>query len=365
VPAASRIVRGPVASSSDTWQRLRELPLEVHSVAYERQSETFSYGFERMTTLVRLRGGDAEGHGEDVSPFEEEGPTLHALQPSFPLEGTWTLESFCDALQAIDQWPVPAQWDAMMRWRNWAFESAALDLALAQAGLTLHEALGRTPAPLRFVNSLGLGEPPTFDPIARRLDAHPELRFKLDVTPEWSPELMAQVAGTGAVDIVDFKGHYPRDLPELVALLAMYERALELFPDALLEDAHDLPEVAALLADAGDRISYDAPIHTAADLDTVPLRPRAVNIKPCRVGDLRSLFEVYDTVAARGMIVYGGGMGEVGVGRGQIQLLASLFHPDGPNDTAPSGYNHDTPAASLPPSPLDPAPAAVGFRRAR
>ena len=64
------------------------------------------------------------------------------------------------------------------------------------------------------------------------------------------------------------------------------------------------------------------------------------------------------------MIVYGGGMGELGVGRGQIQLLASIFHPDGPNDTAPSGYNSDTQAPSLPASPLPPSPAPIGFRRA-
>jgi hypothetical protein len=57
-------------------------------------------------------------------------------------------------------------------------------------------------------------------------------------------------------------------------------------------------------------------------------------------------------------------MGEIDVGRGQIQLLASLFHADGPNDTAPSGYNMDVPDAALPSSPLPPAPAATGFRRA-
>ena len=347
-----------------SWDRLRELPLEVESVAYDRQAATFAYGFERVTTLVRLAGGGAEGHGEDVSVHGPEDHTLHVLAPDLGLAGTWTLESFCDHLASVEQWDVAPEWDAARRWRNWAFESAALDLALAQAGLPLHEALGRSPAPLRFVNSLGLGEPPTFDPIARRLDVHPELRFKVDVTHAWSPELMAEVAATGAVEIVDFKGHYNMDTGEEGALLAMYERAMELFPDALLEDAHDLPEVAALLADAGDRISYDAPIHSAADLDAVPLAPRAVNIKPCRVGDLRSLFEVYEAVAERGMIVYGGGMGELGVGRGQIQLLASLFHPDGPNDTAPSGYNADAPDASLPASPLPPAPAAVGFRRA-
>jgi L-alanine-DL-glutamate epimerase-like enolase superfamily enzyme len=353
-----------MAVISDTWARVRELPLTIESAAFERQSATFSYGFERVTTLVRLRGGGAEGLGEDVSPYEDEGYTLHALAPSFPLPGSWTLESFCDHLRTFEQWPVAPEWDTMRRWRNWAFESAALDLALAQAGLPLHEALDREPAPVRFVNSLGLGEPPTFDPIARRLEARPDLRFKLDVTPEWSADPMARVADTGAVEIVDFKGHYPRDLGELAALLAMYEGAIERFPDALLEDAHDLPEVAALLAGEGHRISYDAPIHTAADLDTVPLTPRAVNIKPCRVGDLRSLFDVYDEIAARGLIAYGGGMGEVGVGRGQIQLLASLFHPDGPNDTAPSGYNADTPAASLPSSPLPADPAPAGFRRA-
>ncbi len=60
--------------------------------------------------------------------------------------------------------------------------------------------------------------------------------------------------------------------------------------------------------------------------------------------------------------MYNGGMGELGVGRGQAQLLASLFHPDAPNDIAPSGYNLEDPPPGLPPSPLDPTPDR-GFRR--
>ena len=346
------------------WDDLRALSLQVDGYAFERVAATQAYGFERVTTRVRLSGGGVDGLGEDVSAYDTEDNTLHVTNPSLPLTGDWTLESFCDRLAELDQWVVAPEYNVARRWRNWAFESAALDLALAQAGVPLHEALGREPRPLRFVNSLGLGDPPTFEPIARRLEVHPDLRFKLDVTHAWSRDLMAEVAATGAVEIVDFKGHYGMDTGEEGALLAMYENAMELFPDALLEDAHDLPDVAALLAGAGDRISYDAPIHSAADLDAVPLKPRAVNIKPCRVGDLRSLLEVYDVVAERGLIVYGGGMGELGVGRDQIQLLASLFHPDGPNDTAPSGYNADTPSASLPASPLPAAPAPVGFRRA-
>ena len=66
---------------------------------------------------------------------------------------------------------------------------------------------------------------------------------------------------------------------------------------------------------------------------------------------------------ADGLLMYGGGMGELGVARGQVQLLASLFHPDGPNDIAPPGYNALDPAAGLPASPLEPRPAATGFRR--
>ena len=275
-----------------------------------------------------------------------------------PLAGEWTLESFCDHLAEMDQWPVPARWDMMRRWRNWAFESAALDLALNQAGRALHEALDRPPGGLRFVNSLGLGDPPGFDPIRRRLDHHPGLRFKLDATWAWTPELIDEVAATGAVEIIDFKGHYGLEHGELPALLSMYERVIAAFPDALLEDAHDLPEVAELLEPEAHRISYDAPIESAANLDTTPLAPRAVNVKPCRVGDLRSLFDVYAACEARGLVTYGGGMGELGVGRGQIQLLASLFHADAPNDVAPSGYNADTPAPDLPDSPLPATPGA-------
>ena len=59
--------------------------------------------------------------------------------------------------------------------------------------------------------------------------------------------------------------------------------------------------------------------------------------------------------------MYSGGMGELGVGRGQTQLLSSMFHPDAPNDIAPSAYNEPSLTDGLPGSPL-PAPAPTGFR---
>jgi hypothetical protein len=352
-----------VLADSSPWDRLSALPLLVESYELDRLSATLANDFARVTTRVRLLGGGAEGIGEDVSPFEGEDDTLHVMGAVLPLAGEWTLGAFADHLTQLDQWPVPPRFDMARRWRNWSFESAALDLALNQAGRALHEVLGREPRPVRFVNSLGLGEPPTFEPIRRRLDHHPGLRFKLDATPAWTPELMDELAATGAVEIVDFKGHYGIEVDDQPALLTMYERVIAAFPEALLEDAHDLPEVTALLEPEAQRIAYDAPVQSAADLDATPLTPRAVNIKPCRVGDLRSLLHVYAVCEERGLVTYGGGMGELDAGRGQIQLLASLFHSDGPNDVAPGGYNLDTPAADLPPSPLAADPAPTGFRR--
>ena len=345
------------------WNDLSTLPLKIDAYEVERLSLTQTHGWQRVTSLVRLQGDGHEGLGEDVSPYEDESNTLHEIGPVLPLAGDWTLGTFCAHLHELDQWPIPPAWDPMKLWRNWAFESAALDLALSQAGKPLHEVVGREPRPITFVNSLGLGDPPTFEPIRSRLATHDGLRFKLDVVPAWTRELMEEVAATQAVEIIDFKGHYGLDMPELPELLAMYERVLATFPDALLEDAHDIPEVAELLAPEAHRISYDAPIHSKADIDTTPLTPVALNIKPCRVGDLQSLLDVYAATEEKGLVTYGGGMGELGVGRGQIQLLASLFHPDGPNDTAPGGYNTDQPEAGLPASPLPPDPAPTGFRR--
>ena len=76
------------------------------------------------------------------------------------------------------------------RWRNWAFESAALDLALAQAGRPLHEVIGREPRPVTYVNSLGLGDPASADTVLRRLERYPGLRFKLDAAVTWTPEIV-------------------------------------------------------------------------------------------------------------------------------------------------------------------------------
>jgi hypothetical protein len=222
--------------------------------------------------------------------------------------------------------------------------------------------LGLEPQPVRFVNSLGLGKEPSIEPVRRRLARSPGERFKLDAEATWAPALVDEVAATGAVDTIDFKGQYGLEVEDPEALGALYDHVLAAFPDAYLEDPHDLPEIAQRLGDHLERVSYDSPIRSAEDIGATPLAARVVNVKPSRIGGLRALFEVYARCARERRPTYGGGMGELGVGRGQIELLAALFHADAPNDVAPSAYNEDDPPGGLPASPLAPRPEATGFR---
>ena len=353
---------GPTTNGESLWPRLAELPLVIEMCEYERLHAVLAYEFERITTHVRLGGDGEDGLGEDVSVFTEDGTTLHEMRPSLPLEGEWTLAGFCEHVATLELFPEPPEWEVAVRFRRWAFESAALDLALRQDGRPLHEVLDLEPRPLRFINSLGLGNEPSIDPLRRRIARSPGVRFKLDAQATWAPELVEEVAATGAVDTIDFKGHYGFEVEDPEALAALYDRVLAAFPDAYLEDPHDRPEIAERLRDQVDRISYDSPIRDPDDIGATPLAARVVNVKPSRIGSLRGLFGIYARCAREDRPMYGGGMGELGVGRGQIELLASLFHADAPNDVAPSAYNQDDPAGGLPASPLEPRPAATGFR---
>jgi hypothetical protein len=97
------------------------------------------------------------------------------------------------------------------------------------------------------------------------------------------------------------------------------------------------------------------------DVDALPFPPRYLNIKPSRFGTTAALLRCVEACLARGITLYGGGQYELGAGRDQIQALASLYYPDGPNDTAPREYNEPTPRAGLEHSPLPPPAPQRGF----
>ena len=127
----------------------------------------------RATVIAPAAAAAHEGLGEDVTYANEDHDALDAAGPVLPLAGSWTLRVFSEHLAALDQFPAPPESEVYRNYRNWAFESAALDLALRQAGEPLHAVLGREPAPLRFVASLRLPDPPTLEPVAARLASTP------------------------------------------------------------------------------------------------------------------------------------------------------------------------------------------------
>jgi L-alanine-DL-glutamate epimerase-like enolase superfamily enzyme len=345
------------------WAKIADLPLEIEDYSLERLERAVSSDFTRVSTVLRLRGGDGhEGLGEDVSYDAEDQLALQEAGPIQPLAGSWTLEAFCDHLATLDLWPEPARHDASRLYRVWAYESAALDLALRQAGMSLEQALGREARPLTFVVSLRLGEPATLQPLRARLDPYPGTRFKLDPTSSWDDALVGDLVQTGAVDTVDLKGLYVGSVVDNAPDPVLYRRVAEGFPDAWIEDPAITDDTWPVLEPHQDRITWDANIHSVDDIIGLPFAPRMVNVKPSRLGGLRPLFTAYEYCEAQGIAMYGGGQFELGVGRGHIQYLASIFHPEGPNDVAPGGYNDVAPAAGLPTSPLPVLASPTGFR---
>jgi hypothetical protein len=351
-----------------SFDRIADLPLEIES--YELTGLDFSVPnseFERLTTLIHLRGGGHEGIGEDVVydaldhvAFQDAGPVLE-------LTGEHTIASFSDLLEGLELFPSPPEREVSVNYRRWAFESAALDLALRQAGRSLHEVMERESKPVTFVVSMRLTPPgsdevSTIEPVRKRLEVYPTLRFKLDPTNDWTDELIAQLAETGAVDSLDLKGQYKGTPVDVETDPELYRKLIETFPDAWLEDPDVNEQTEPILQPVHERVTWDAPIHSVTDIENQVWPPKMVNIKPSRFGPLHELFAAYDHCDANGIGAYGGGQWELGPGRGHIQYLASIFHPDTPNDVAPSGYNTAGTEPGLPSSPLEPMPTETGFR---
>jgi L-alanine-DL-glutamate epimerase-like enolase superfamily enzyme len=354
-----------------TWDRLRDLALQIDSYSLEGFEQEFGSEFTRYTTVFRLEGRGEVGEGEDVIYAGLDHMSLRDRGSELELAGEHTLGSLAELLDGLDLFLDPPVREDSRDYRRWAVESAALDLALRQAGRTLGEVLGREPKPLNYVVSMRLGafgadEPEAADRLLDVLGRYPGTRFKLDPTNTWTPELIEELAATGAVDSLDLKGRYKGTPVDVDTDPELYRRVAEAFPDAWLEDPDlDDPEADAVLEPHRDRITWDAPIHSIADIEALPFPPKTVNIKPSRFGSLERLFAAYDFCEERGIAAYGGGQSELSIGRDHIQYLAALMHPDTPNDTAPKEFNLPRPPDGLPASPIDLPIAPTGFRFAR
>jgi hypothetical protein len=350
------------------FEELADLPIEI--AEYELEDRDRTYGaFTRPSTIIHLRGGGQEGIGEDVIYDQLDHIAHRDAGAVLDLSGPKTLGELCALLGGLDLFPGAAPVREPSRhYRRWAYESAALDLALRQSGVALHEALAIDPKPVRFVCSTRLGgfgedaPPSSTEPLRKRLAKYPETRFKLDPENDWGAKLIEEIRELAGVDVLDLKGLYRGTPVDVETDPELYRAVADAFPEAYLEDPDLSDETRPVLEPHRERVTWDAPLHSVADVRALEWKPSAINSKPSRFGSLGEISAVYEHCRREGIAIYSGGQGEVGVGRGQIQYLASLFHPDTPNDCAPSGYNDPSVPDGLTTSPLEPAPSATGFR---
>jgi L-alanine-DL-glutamate epimerase-like enolase superfamily enzyme len=282
----------------------------------------------RPTAVVTLSGAGCHGTGEHVAFARREQLAFReGAVPRVP-RGRGRLDAFVAAVRLL----------APSAHARAAIEAAAVDLALRQARTSCARLLGVAAEPARYVVSFG----PTTDPVAA-LAAAGALDVKLDVDPNWSERTLAALAESGRVAVLDWKGGGTR---------ADHERLHAALPDALVEDP--ATDAAPWSPSLRARLATDAAVTTAADLEASPTSA-AVNLKPARMGGVLEALDAAARCERLGRAVYFGGMWEVGPGRQQLRVLASLLAPDGPNDIAPLA------AAGPRPPRLRVDAAAVGF----
>src|SRR5919106_65030 len=260
-----------------TYDAVAELPVEIDAYELERLELAVSSGFTRVTTVVRLRGGGEEGLGEDVTYAGPEHDRLQELPPgALDLTGRWgSFDEYSQHVGRLDLFPGGAPESPVYRsYRRWGFESAALDLALRQAGRSLADAVGREVRPVRFVVSTRLADPPTTAPLRRWLELYPGLKFKLDATSSWNQALVDELRELGCVDSIDLNGQYRGTVGDQRPDARLYRLVAESFPDAWIEDPDlDDSETDAALEPHRDRITWDAIIPSVEDIEGLPFQP--------------------------------------------------------------------------------------------
>lgn len=304
--------------------RLAELALEIDRVEAETSTvelDGYYEGEPRPTATVVLHGGGLAGRGECVAWTPADQAEFAALAPALIRSGRTTVGGVESRLVRVADDP----------YHRAAIEGAAIDLALAQAGTDPFRLAGRASRPVTFCRSINAAD----DPVAAAravLDADPGARIKIDCPEEgWSDAAWDALAALDRIVVIDFKRRGPADRPA---------EAHRRMPAAWLEDPP--VEASGLLSDPaggdwGARVALDGYVTRAADLDRPPLPPAAVNVKAPRVGGWLEALRCLEACRLRGWRPYVGGMFEVGVGREQAAVLASLYAADQWNDLAPLG----------------------------
>ena len=245
-------------------------------------------------------------------------------------------------------------------YRRWAVESAALDLALRQAGRSLGEALDREHRPIASSRRCASANPPSFEPVGRRLEAYPWLRFKLDGTPDWPGELIDQLGDDRRDRLDRLQGRLQGDAVDVDTDPGFYRRSPRRARRVARGPRPDRPRGRRGARAPPHRITWDAPIHSVADIATSLSPRKTVNVKPSRFGSTEALFAAYDYCAERGI--------EITAAARWSSASAAARSRSSPRSSIPTASTTSRRRATTgpssrrdcQPSPLDPDPSPPG-----
>ncbi len=121
------------------------------------------------TTVIKLHGGGQEGIGEDVA-YDAVDQAASRPRAAGGLARSGTFAAFCEQVDGLDLFPAgePERGEVSRLYRRWAYQSAALDLALRQAGPSAARgARARAPAGDASSSPCASASRPTIDAGAR------------------------------------------------------------------------------------------------------------------------------------------------------------------------------------------------------
>ena len=330
------------------YNKTAGLDLQIKNFKTETQEKQVSKHFTRRTTIVKLSGKGETGKGEDVIWEAEK----HKY-PKLNLKGSYSFQEFSEKLDETQIFPDEVEHtETDEKYRRWALESAALDLALKQNKLSLAEALDKEYSPVSFVVSPSMNSP-DIEKLEQLIEVNPGIEFKLDASEDWSQEFMEQLADMDRVRAVDLKGHYEDENVKMQPNPKIYKLVAERL-DALIEDPLYTDETQKVLKGFENRVTWDKTITSVQTVKELSFKPDYLNIKPSRFGKIQKLLDTIQHCQTKNIKMYGGGQFELGIGRSHIHALASIFYPNGPNDVAPRIYNQEEVPDNPPKSPLKP-----------
>ena len=218
-----------------------------------------------------------------------------------------------------------------------------------------------SPSPLRFVVSMGLGDPASFEPVRRRLERYPDLRFKLDARSDWTPELIARLQATGSVEALDLKGLYEGSPVDQGADPVLYERVGAGLPRGGGSRTRASTRGRSRSSRRTATASRGTPTFTASPTSRPSPSRRGSSTSSRRAwAPCASSFAAYAYCEERGGAgVYGGGQLKLGRAAGRSSTWRASFTPTRPTTSPLRRYNHPDVPDGLPVEPaLAPDPSA-------